>query len=179
MILFHKITYCLSQSWCPSLTFFKDYFILCIWEFVGMYACASHVCSAHGGQRRALEGLQLSLQTTVSHHVGAGNQTLIPWKGSRCFHWAMAPVPVLEVFHGRYWERRKADGGEVEMQCEMAAVSSTHVQEHQAAKPLGKNTRLSDICQQHVGHKISSPLPRILFTVVWVFLWEKWHPCCL
>jgi hypothetical protein len=32
---------------------------------------------ARGGQKRALDPLELELQMVASHHVGAGNQTLV------------------------------------------------------------------------------------------------------
>ena len=35
--------------------------------------CVPHACSARGGQKRALDPLELELQKTVSFHVGAGN----------------------------------------------------------------------------------------------------------
>jgi hypothetical protein len=34
-----------------------------------------------GGQKTTLDLLTLKLQMAVSHHVGAGNPTLILWKG--------------------------------------------------------------------------------------------------
>lgn len=39
-----------------------------------MYAGAPHVCSAHGGEKRALDPLEQELQLVVSYHVGAGVQ---------------------------------------------------------------------------------------------------------
>lgn len=39
-----------------------------------------HVCSACGGQKGALDPLELKLQMTVSCHMDAGNQTLILYK---------------------------------------------------------------------------------------------------
>ena len=36
-----------------------------------------HACSAHGGQKRAVEPLEVELQTVVSCHVGARNQTQV------------------------------------------------------------------------------------------------------
>lgn len=41
--------------------------------FAFMYVCAPHVCSACEGQMKALDRLEMQLQTAVSHHMGAGN----------------------------------------------------------------------------------------------------------
>lgn len=35
------------------------------------------VCSAHGGQKRALDPLELEVPVVESQHVESGNQTLI------------------------------------------------------------------------------------------------------
>ena len=40
-----------------------------------MPVCALHVCSAHGGQKRATDPLELELQMVEPPYVGAGNQT--------------------------------------------------------------------------------------------------------
>lgn len=37
------------------------------------YVITLHVCSAHGGQKRALNPLDRELQVVVTHHVGDGN----------------------------------------------------------------------------------------------------------
>ena len=39
--------------------------------------CTSCVFGACGGQKRALDALELELQMVVSHHMGAGNQTQV------------------------------------------------------------------------------------------------------
>lgn len=43
-------------------------------------ACKSvhHVCIVHRDQKRASDLLELELQTVLSHHVDAGNQTQDP-----------------------------------------------------------------------------------------------------
>lgn len=38
-----------------------------------VFVCASHACSAHRGQKRLLDLLEVELQMVVSPHVGAGN----------------------------------------------------------------------------------------------------------
>lgn len=54
-------------SVCDLKNFYLFLFYLC-----GCFACyAPSVCSAQGGQRRALDSLELELWT-VSLHVGAG-----------------------------------------------------------------------------------------------------------
>jgi len=35
-----------------------------------MYACARYACSTHGGQKRALDFLELEIEMVVKHHVG-------------------------------------------------------------------------------------------------------------
>lgn len=45
-----------------------------------------HVClhSAHRGQKKASDILELELQSFVSCYVGAGSRTQIPWKSIEC-----------------------------------------------------------------------------------------------
>lgn len=46
---------------CTCLNFFKIYFY--VYEyFACIYFCGPHTCSAHGGQKRASDGLELELQ---------------------------------------------------------------------------------------------------------------------
>lgn len=42
--------------------------------FACMYVCALSAHSAHGSQRRVLDPLELELEMSVSHHVGARDQ---------------------------------------------------------------------------------------------------------
>ena len=35
----------------------------------------------------AIGSFKAELQMVVSHHVGAGNQTSVPWKSSQCSQW--------------------------------------------------------------------------------------------
>lgn len=51
----------------------------------GLHLCMStpFVCSAGGGQKRALDLLGLKLKLIVSHSVGIGNQAPIHWKSSQ------------------------------------------------------------------------------------------------
>ena len=48
------------------------------------YICVPWVSSSHGGQKRASDPLKLELQTIVSYHMGAGNQTCVLCKSSQC-----------------------------------------------------------------------------------------------
>jgi hypothetical protein len=43
------------------------------------------MCSAHGGQQRALDLLELELQMIVTHYVSVGNQTQVPKKSRKCY----------------------------------------------------------------------------------------------
>lgn len=56
--------------------FFNLCFHLSVGGFVCRFICASHECSTCKGRRRALNPQELDLQTALSCHVGAGNQTL-------------------------------------------------------------------------------------------------------
>ena len=40
--------------------------------------CKLHECNAHGGLKRALDPLELEVQTVVSYHICAENQTWMP-----------------------------------------------------------------------------------------------------
>lgn len=42
------------------------------------------MCSAYRGKKRSSYSLELELQTVVTHPVGAGNKTRIPWKSNKC-----------------------------------------------------------------------------------------------
>lgn len=51
---------------------------------VYLSVCLHHMCAGtHGGQKRALDPLGLELQTVVSLHAGAGNQTQVLCKSHR------------------------------------------------------------------------------------------------
>ena len=64
-----------------------------------MLVCVSHVCSAHGGHKRALGPLELELQMVVSHHVSAKNGTESPARAvSALNHGAISPV-FLIMYH--------------------------------------------------------------------------------
>lgn len=55
---------------------------MCMGDF-HLCMSAPFVCSAGGGQKRALDLLGLELRLIVSHSVSAGNQTPILWKSSQ------------------------------------------------------------------------------------------------
>ena len=46
--------------------------------------CAPHLCSTRRGQKRTSEPLELELQMVVTHPVGAGKQTQVLQKSSKC-----------------------------------------------------------------------------------------------
>jgi hypothetical protein len=51
-------------------------------------ACLSTVCvlGGHwGGQKKAVDSQKLELQIVLSCHVGASNQTQVPWRSNKCF----------------------------------------------------------------------------------------------
>lgn len=47
-------------------------------------ACLGRVPGARGGQKSVFESLGLELQIVVSHHVGAGKQTQVLHKSTKC-----------------------------------------------------------------------------------------------
>lgn len=47
-----------------------------------MHICVPISCRAHWCQRRALDPLELGLETIVICHMGAGSQNWVPWKSS-------------------------------------------------------------------------------------------------
>lgn len=61
----------------------NDFFLYLLYYFVSMsvvlQVCLSIMCisDAHGRQRKTKESLNLELQMTKCHHVGAKNQTLV------------------------------------------------------------------------------------------------------
>lgn len=46
-----------------------------VYEFFCLNVCLCSICvpGIHGGQKRALDALELELGIVVNHHVGAGN----------------------------------------------------------------------------------------------------------
>ena len=52
--------------------------------FAFIYGCALCIPGSYRGQKKASGLMKLELQTVVSLHVGAGNQTWVLWKGSQC-----------------------------------------------------------------------------------------------
>lgn len=57
------------------------FFFLKVIYLVYVFACFAliQVC-APGGQKVALDALELELQVALSHHMGAGNETHILWE---------------------------------------------------------------------------------------------------
>ena len=53
--------------------------------YLYIYMCV-YLPVAHGVQKRALDPLELELQMVVSHHVGAENQTWVPWKSNNALN---------------------------------------------------------------------------------------------
>lgn len=60
--------------------------------------------SAHRGQKRALEPLELELQKVESVHVGAGNQTWVPSNLHQCTLAAKSTLqaPISVIFRTQY-----------------------------------------------------------------------------
>lgn len=63
-----------------------------------MYDCFACMCvyvhmCAVGGQKKALDFLELKLQTVVSHRVNSGNRIYNLHKSDEDYHWAISPVP--------------------------------------------------------------------------------------
>lgn len=59
----------------------KYLFLFYMYEYVAfMNVCVPCTCSAWGGQKRALDVLQLELQMIMICLMGAGNWTHMPWK---------------------------------------------------------------------------------------------------
>lgn len=58
-----------------SFSFLKIYLYLCAWVFCSHVCWALHACSAYENQKRAVDALELELQTVVTLCVGARNQT--------------------------------------------------------------------------------------------------------
>lgn len=56
-------------------SFLKIYLYLCAWVFCLHVCWALHACSACENQKRAVDPLELELQTVVSLYVGARTQT--------------------------------------------------------------------------------------------------------
>ena len=62
---------------------------MCLFMCVCTMCCFNtyvhHVLPATcGGQKKALDPLELQLQMVVSLHVGSGNLTQVLWKNSQC-----------------------------------------------------------------------------------------------
>lgn len=63
-----------------------------------IYFCVPCADSTWGVQKRMLGPLELELQTTVSHHMSAGNWTWILWRAASALnHWAIAPTPTSQT----------------------------------------------------------------------------------
>ena len=60
-------------------------FLFCVWVSAWVYIWAQgYMPSAHGGQKRAPDPLELEFQEVWSHHVGGGNCTCVLCKSSQC-----------------------------------------------------------------------------------------------
>lgn len=67
-----------------------------------MYVCALYACSAHWGQKRALEPLGLEWWMVVRHHVGAGYQTWVLWGRGRV-RWGLGGGCDLDIKRMSEW----------------------------------------------------------------------------
>lgn len=59
-------------------------FILCVISILPELIYVHNKYNAHRYQKRVFGPLELELQLVVSHHVGAGNQTMARWESSQC-----------------------------------------------------------------------------------------------
>ena len=66
--------------------------------FAYMYVCVLHVCLYPRRPEKDVGSLKLELQTVVSHHMEAGNQTQDLWKSSQCFLTAEPSPQPLFIF---------------------------------------------------------------------------------
>ena len=58
---------------------------LCMLFFLNIYLCTTSVPGIFRDQKWALDHQELDLQTSVSHHLGAGNKTLVLWKNRQYY----------------------------------------------------------------------------------------------
>lgn len=68
---------CLKHCWW-FLSFLSHFMCMDAYQWI----CVLHVCSTFECQKRVSEPLKLELQTAVINLMGAGNWTLVFWKGS-------------------------------------------------------------------------------------------------
>lgn len=76
---------------------FLDIFVLCVWVLC-LPACVHQVCAWCPQKSEGGTGsLELELQTVISHHAGAGNQTqiLLQAQQSAFNHGVIFPAPSL------------------------------------------------------------------------------------
>lgn len=80
-------------------SFFKICLFLCVWVFY-LHGCVCTTCfpSAHSGQKRVLDPLELELRMAVSHHVGSGNWTWVLCKSIKC-SWLRSFCSSLQDVH--------------------------------------------------------------------------------
>jgi hypothetical protein len=60
-----------------------------------MLVCKSHVCIGFRSQKRALDALELEVQTVVNCHVDSGDQTWVLWKRGLCSYLLSHPSRLL------------------------------------------------------------------------------------
>lgn len=76
--------------------------MLNVWVFcLHICLCTRCIPCAHGGQKWALDPLQLQLHMVVRDHMGAGNWTPVLWENS----WCSYPWSHLFIFHVLFFEK--------------------------------------------------------------------------
>lgn len=77
---------------------------------LGLRVCATHVCHAHGSQKRVWDPMELEFQRVMSHYVCAGTEPKSPlWAESAFRPWATLldpPGPPLPIRLFMYVEMR-------------------------------------------------------------------------
>lgn len=69
---------CIPKIFKNRLIFYVYVFFLHVYMWITCVPCA------HGGQKAALNPLELEIQMIESHHVGAGYQMSVSFKGNKC-----------------------------------------------------------------------------------------------
>lgn len=71
-----------------------------MYGYLPVYVCNVCVHGTRGGQKRALDPLELELQMVIICHVGAGNQTRSSCPAANAPNcWAICPAPAMISFN--------------------------------------------------------------------------------
>lgn len=94
------------------ILFLNIIYTLWVWLF-WLHVCFWIMCipSDHWGQRRALDALEMELQTVVSPHISAGNWTRTLCKSSKC-SWQLSHLSIpAPLFYKTMWSSRVGQAG--------------------------------------------------------------------